>query len=88
MEIIVKKPSNEELNQMNFSKWGTWECGVSVFPWTYDAKETCYVLDGQVVVETDTQKVEFKKGDLVVFPKGLNCRWTVIKPVRKYYVFD
>jgi uncharacterized cupin superfamily protein len=88
MDIIVKTPSNEELNQIDFSKWGTWECGVSVFPWTYDTKETCYILDGHVVVDTDTQKVEFKKGDLVVFPKGLNCKWNVLKPVRKYYIFD
>jgi len=32
-------------------------------------------------------KIEFKKGDLVQFPKGLKCVWNVKKPVKKYYNF-
>lgn len=88
MRIIVSTPSAEEVSKMDFSKWGTWECGVSTFPWSYDAKETCYILEGEVVIETKDQKVEFKKGDLVVFPKGLTCKWNVIRPVRKYYKFE
>ncbi|HOW16268.1 MAG TPA: cupin domain-containing protein, partial [bacterium] len=39
-------------------------------------------------VETKDQKVEFKSGDMVFFPKGLSCQWTVLKPVKKYYRFD
>ena len=88
MDIIVSTPNADEVSKMDFSSWGTWECGVSTFPWSYDAKETCYILEGNVVVETKDQKVEFKKGDLVVFPKGLTCKWTVLKPVRKYYKFE
>ena len=88
MKIIVSTPSAVEVSKMDFSSWGTWECGVSIFPWSYDAKETCYILEGNVVVETVDQKVEFKKGDLVVFPKGLTCKWNVLKPVRKYYKFE
>ena len=33
-------------------------------------------------------KIEFKKGDLVQFEKGLKCVWNVKKPVRKYFSFD
>ena len=88
MRILISTPSAEEVSKMDFSKWGTWECGVSTFPWSYDAKETCYILEGEVVIETKDQKVEFKKGDLVVFPKGLTCKWNVLRPVRKYYKFE
>lgn len=88
MKITVSTPSAEEVSRMDFSKWGTWECGVSTFPWSYEVRETCYILDGLVVVETKNQKVEFKKGDLVVFPKGLTCKWNVLKPVRKYCKFE
>ena len=88
MKIIVSTPSAVEVSKMDFSKWGTWECGVSIFPWSYEAQETCYILEGNVVVETKDQKVEFKKGDLVVFPKGLTCKWNVLKAVRKYYKFE
>ncbi len=30
--------------------WPTWGCGVSKFPWTYQEGETCYVVEGLVVV--------------------------------------
>ena len=88
MKIFVSTQSAAEVSKMDFSSWGTWECGVSIFPWSYDATETCYILEGNVVVETVDQKVEFKKGDLVVFPKGLTCKWNVLNPVRKYYKFE
>lgn len=87
-KISISTPNKEELAKLDFSNWGTWECGVSTFPWTYDAKETCYILEGEVTVETKIETVTFKKGDFVVFPKGLTCKWIVTKPVRKYYKFD
>ena len=31
--------------------------------------------------------VKFGAGDLVVFPKGMYCRWDVHKEVRKHYRF-
>ena len=34
------------------------------------------------------EKIEFTKGDLVQFEKGLKCIWKVKKPIRKYYSFD
>ena len=88
MDIKVRTPNKIEVSKMDFSKWGTWECRVSKFPWSYDATETCYILAGHVIVETNDGKVEFKEGDLVVFPKGLTCTWNVLEPVRKYYKFD
>jgi uncharacterized protein len=88
MKIEVKTPTKQEFAKMNFSGWSTWECPVSTFPWIYDATETCYILEGHAVVETKDQKVEFKKGDIVVFPDGLSCKWTVTEPIKKYYRFD
>jgi len=31
--------------------------------------------------------VDFKAGDLVVFPAGMSCKWTIHKAVRKHYRF-
>jgi uncharacterized cupin superfamily protein len=84
-----KIPTEELLNKLSVKSWGTWEKEKSIFDWYYDETETCYILDGEVEV-TDSkngEKIEFKKGDLVQFPKGLNCVWNVKKPVRKYYKF-
>ena len=87
MNIEVRKPSQEELDQLGVTEWGIWTCEPSTFDWYYSDKETCYILEGKVSVKTDSETVEFKKGDLVVFPKGLSCDWTVIEKVKKYYKF-
>lgn len=89
--FLMKKkiPSEEDLKKLNVESWGTWEKEKSVFDWSYSDTETCYILDGEVeVTDSSTgEKLEFKKGDLVQFPKGLKCVWNVKKTVRKYYNF-
>ncbi len=84
-----KQPTEELLKKLDVESWGIWEKEKSEFPWSYDETETCYILEGDVVVTDSStgEKLEFKKGDLVQFPKGLNCEWKVKKPVRKYYKF-
>jgi uncharacterized cupin superfamily protein len=86
-EVEVRKPTQEELDEMGVKNWPTWDCDPSTFPWEYDDKETCYILEGDVTVSTPTGDVHFGKGDLVVFPKGLKCDWKVAKRVRKHYRF-
>jgi len=84
-----KIPTDEDLKKLGVKSWGTWEKEKSVFDWYYNNTETCYILDGEVeVTDSETgEKLDFKKGDLVQFPKGLKCVWNVKKPVRKYYMF-
>lgn len=67
-----------------------WGCPPSKFPWTYTAKETCYVLEGKVKVYPDGHNdfVEFGAGDLVEFPKGMKCTWDVSEAVDKHYNFE
>jgi uncharacterized cupin superfamily protein len=61
---------------------------VSKFPWHYDAEETCYILEGEVVVTPDGgEEVTVGEGDLVTFPEGMSCTWEVRKPIRKHYRF-
>lgn len=87
MQVIVKKPTPEEIDGLDVSSWPIWEKEESSFDWYYDDKETCYILEGEVEVETDEGVVDFKAGDLVVFPKGLKCRWNIKKRVKKNYNF-
>ena len=84
-EIKVEKPSEEKLQEMGVKSWPIWEKEVSEFDWHYDSKETCYIIEGKVIVETENQTVEFGAGDLVTFPKGLDCVWKVKEDVRKHY---
>lgn len=87
MTVEVRKPTNAELEEMGVMSWPVWTCSPSVFDWSYEDRETCYILEGEVTVATPDGEVSFGKGDLVVFPEGLNCTWRVRKAVRKHYRF-
>lgn len=86
--VQVKKPTKEELDKLGVNSWGRWESEVKKFDWEYDDNETFYVLEGKVnVVTDDGEQVEFGKGDLVTFPKGVKCTWDVKEKIRKVYKF-
>lgn len=86
--IIERNPSGKRLEALGVFDWPIWEKEVSAFPWSYDAEETCYLLEGRVVVTPDGgEPVQFGAGDLVVFPVGLRCSWNISKAVRKHYRF-
>ncbi|RMG08148.1 MAG: DUF861 domain-containing protein [Cyanobacteria bacterium J055] len=73
---IERQPSPERLDELGISSWPIWTKEVSEFPWTYDMAETCYFLEGDVVVTPEGgQPVEMGKGDLVTFPAGMSCTW-------------
>jgi uncharacterized cupin superfamily protein len=86
---IEHEPSQERLSQLGVTSWPIWTKEASEFPWSYDATETCYLLEGEVEVTPDGgQPVSFGPGDLVTFPKGLSCKWKISKAVRKHYTFE
>ena len=84
-QIKVEKPTAQQLEGLRVKTWPIWEKEPSQFDWHYDDKETCYILEGEVTVETPGGNVNFTKGDLVIFPQGLSCKWIVKKAVRKHY---
>ena len=87
MKIIVKTLSKLEINKKNIYNWPIWKCDISEFDWEYTEQESCLLLKGDVEVISNTETVKFKAGDFVVFPKGLQCKWKVYKPVEKHYLF-
>lgn len=85
---VTHNPSPESLDQMGVTQWPIWSKEVSEFPWFYDEQETCYLLEGEVTVTPEGGvPVKIGKGDLVVFPQGMSCTWTIHKHVRKHYRF-
>ena len=85
---VEHHPKEEELKKLNVFNWPVWTKEISEFPWSYDTSETCYFLEGEVVVTPDGgEPVEIGKGDLVTFPAGLSCAWNIKKDVRKHYKF-
>tara|TARA_B100001964_G_C13737281_1_gene381481 strand:+ start:135 stop:401 length:267 start_codon:yes stop_codon:yes gene_type:complete len=87
MKIEISDISENEISKKGVFSWPIWSCEVSEFDWEYDQQESCLLLEGEVEVASDDETVKFGAGDFVVFPRGLKCRWKVIKPVRKHYTF-
>lgn len=88
-EITVEhSPGPERLQSLGVSSWGLWTKEVSKFPWTYDEREICYLLEGDVIVTpAGGAPVRIGKGDLVTFPAGMSCTWDIRVAVRKHYRF-
>jgi uncharacterized protein len=86
---VEPKPSEARLQELGVPRWPIWTKEISEFPWTYDSQETCYFLEGDVIVDCpDGQSVKVGKGDLVTFPAGMSCTWKVLAEVKKHYRFD
>lgn len=85
---VTHQPSEAELEERGVRQWSIWTCEPSRFPWSYEERETCYLLEGEVVVTPDGgDPVTIQSGDLVVFPRGMSCTWDVKRAVRKHYIF-
>ncbi|AFY70664.1 protein of unknown function DUF861 cupin_3 [Thalassoporum mexicanum PCC 7367] len=89
MEIqIDRQPSQTKLEQLGVFNWSIWTKEASTFPWSYGESETCYFLDGDVVVTPEVgEPVQMGKGDLVTFPEGMSCTWQINQDVKKHYKF-
>jgi uncharacterized cupin superfamily protein len=86
---VERRPGEARLKELGVKGWPIWTKEASEFPWTYDSQETCYFLEGDVVVTCDDgETVSVGKGDLVTFPRGLTCTWKVQQAVKKHYTFD
>jgi hypothetical protein len=86
---IEPNPSEERLRDLGVTEWPIWTKEVSEFPWSYGTQETCYFLEGDVVVTPEGgQQVEMGKGDLVTFPKGMACTWKIRRDVKKHYKLE
>jgi len=86
-KIIIEKLSEQEVAKRGIHNWPIWEKEVSKFPWTYDGKEECLIIEGEFTVETDEGNFDVVPGDFVSFAPGLSCVWDIKKPVKKYYNF-
>ncbi len=54
-----------------------------------DAAEGLFLEKGFAVTTMNDigEAAEFGAGDLVTFPRGMDCVWTITQPVKKHYKF-
>lgn len=85
---VTTNPDAAQLDALGVGSWPIWSCEASTFPWTYDERETCFLLEGDVSVTPEGgEPVRFGAGDLVEFDADLSCTWEVHSAVRKHYRF-
>ncbi|HAM36051.1 MAG TPA: cupin [Elusimicrobia bacterium] len=85
MKIQVRKPTEDE--KKTAASWPIWTKEASSFPWHYDEPETCLILEGEATIRAGDERISFAGGDLVIFPRGLDCTWNISKAIRKHYRF-
>lgn len=95
LKIDVRKISEEHARELGIPEkpestgtWSPWECEPKTFDWEYTSTETAYFYEGRARVRTPAEEVEIGPGDLVMFPEGLKCTWTVLQKVRKVYSYE
>jgi uncharacterized cupin superfamily protein len=61
-----------------------WDCSRGKFNWYYDVDETIYILEGSIVLQSETMKpTRYSAGDVVFFKRGAHAKWEVDNYVRK-----
>lgn len=61
-----------------------WECTGGRFNWYYDLDETMLILEGSIILESDTlAPTRYSVGDVILFRKGAQARWYVEGYVKK-----
>ena len=86
MNMKVKRPSDAE--KAKAQSWPIWTKEASEFPWHYDERETCHILEGEAtVVDSNGTSISFGPGDWVEFEKGVSCTWRITVPIKKRYFF-
>jgi len=61
-----------------------WQCSEGKFNWYYDCDETILILEGSIVLESDTMHpTRYGAGDVVFFRHGAHAKWHVEGVVRK-----
>ena len=61
-----------------------WHCTAGKFNWYYDFDETILILEGGIVLESDTMPpTRYGPGDVIFFKDGAHARWHVETFVKK-----
>ncbi|SAL40714.1 cupin [Caballeronia peredens] len=64
-----------------------WDCTAGRFNWYFDADETVYVIEGEVIITSEGQEPRsLRAGHAALFYAGTRSEWHVPKYVRKHAI--
>ena len=85
MKTSVDNYSEEELQEEGVFDWPVRKLGEEKMDWYYEETELCYIVEGEAVIATEFEQTTVRAGDLVTFPKGLECVWDVESEIEMHY---
>ena len=68
MNITISQLTDKQIKDRDVISWPIWTCEVSEFPWKYDQRESCLILEGDIIITTEKQSLHIKENDFVIFP--------------------
>ncbi len=75
-----------KLDVLFVDDWPVWSRDNGEFDWTYEQKETCYIIEGKAIVTPENaDPITIETGDMVFFPQGLKCHWQILESIEKNY---
>jgi uncharacterized protein len=88
MKIQIQTMSEEDIRAKGIDNWPIWEKEASTFDWFYDTEEQCLIIEGNAFIKINSEEIQIKAGDFIIFPAGLKCSWNIIETIRKHYNID
>ena len=85
-DVVIVTPSEQQRDTCK--AWPIWKSEPKSFDWVYTENETCLIIEGKATVTDGTDSVDFGPGDMVSFPKELECTWHVKEAITKHYNFS
>ena len=68
---------------------GMFTVAPSTFRYAFSGDESFHVLEGDVEIALDGgPSVRLRAGDIASFPKGAQSTWTVVAPLKKFFVIS
>jgi uncharacterized cupin superfamily protein len=68
------------------SQSGLYRMAVGEFDFVFPGDQTSYVLEGAAtIVLEDSRTIEVRAGDMVFWPKGTTCRWSVTEKWTEFF---
>lgn len=87
MQIQIEhRPAALKLDVMGVYDWPMQSLEPGEFVHDYAQAETCYILSGSATLTPANGPIlNIERGDLISFPAGLSCTWTIHSPVKTHY---
>ena len=51
---VTRSCPEQRIDELQVRQWPIWSCEASTFPWEYDQREVCWLLEGDVTVTQRT----------------------------------